>query len=107
MPAILSINPIGFSVTWSLALLDKCRPFFLRDVPLTPGTEQLQDPVPASKTATEKRRSLRTKPHTLSSSFPPLQADESLTQKGKREEHEDCSTEVPPGENREGYCLRT
>lgn len=69
MSATLLINLIGPSVTWSLTLLDKYRPFFLRDMPLTQGTEQFQDAVPASKPATEKRRSLRTEPHTLSFSF--------------------------------------
>lgn len=84
MSAMLLINLIGSSVTWSLALLDKYRPFFLRDMPLTQGTEQFQDAVPASKPATEKRRSLRTEPHTLPSPFLSKQAHHYLRREIER-----------------------
>lgn len=109
MSATLLINFIGSPVTWSLALLDKYRPFFLRDMPLTQGTKQFQDAVPASKPATEKRSSLRTEPHTLSSSFFPLQVGHFLRREIER------NMKISPKKyfqgkarsQREDYCLRT
>lgn len=107
MSAILSISPIGSSATWSLVLLDKCGPSSLPSgICPDPGHRAVHDAVPASKPATEKRGSQRTKPHMPGSSSQTLPADKSLSEKGKRKRHEDYSTEVPPRENtvpEEGY----
>lgn len=105
----LLMNPTGSSVPWSLAVLVKHRPSFLQGMPFTQGTEQCQGAALASKPATEKRRSQRSEPHTLSSSFLTLQADKSprgergRSKKITPRKHLQVKTWIQRG----GYCLCT